>query len=156
MKQLLAFAFCFLHFTLSAQPQPVKIKPLRDYYFIGQGMLLKSGINCFAITDRETFDKFFGKTNRPDTPAFVSEIMLVMLMRESKQDSKLSFDRVDMKAGNFIEVYCSSNLNKGRLTYTTYPIAACTIPKYKGITKLNFYNSKNMKLVQAVALKEER
>jgi hypothetical protein len=156
MKILLAFAFYILPFALQAQPQPVKIRPLRDYYFIGQGMQLKTGINCFAITDREAFDKFFGKTNRPDTPAFANEIMLVMLMRESKQDSKLMFDRVDMKAGNFIEVYCSANMNKGRLTYTMYPIVACTIPKYKGITTLNFYSSKNMKLIQRVALKEER
>ncbi len=156
MKQLLVFTFCLLHFALSAQPVQVQIRPLRDYYFTGDGSQLKPGINCFAITDRQQFNKFFGKTNRPDTPAFASEIMLVMLMRESKQDSKLSFDKVDMKAGNFIEVYCSSKINKGKLTYTTYPIAVCAIPKYKGITKLNFYNYKTMKLIQTVGLKEGR
>jgi len=156
MRLLLVFTFCLLHFTSSAQPVPIKIKPLRDYYFVGQGIQLKNGINCFAITDRETFHKFFGKTNRPDTPAFATEIMLVMLMPESKQDAELKFDKVDMKAGNFIEVYCSNKLSKGRLTYSTYPIAVCTIPRYKGVAKLNFYNAGNMRLIQRVELKEER
>lgn len=157
MKNLLfVFAFYILPFALSAQPQPVKIRPLRDYYFIGDGAQLKPGINCFAITDREKFDKFFGKTKRADTPAFESEIMLVMLMKESNRESKLAFERVDMKAGNFIEVYVSSKINEGKTPYKINPIGVCAIPKYKGITKLNFYNDKTMRLIQTVLLKEER
>jgi hypothetical protein len=156
MRLLLAFAFYILPFALQAQPQPVKIKPLRDYYFIGDGMQLKPGINCFAITDRKQFDKFFGKTKRADTPSFATEIMLVMMMKESNRESKLTFDRVDMKAGNFIEVYVSSQINEGKTPYKIYPLAACAVPKYKGITKLNFYNGKSMRFIQTVMLKEER
>lgn len=151
MKKLLLSTFC-LPFALNAQPTQVQTKTLRDYFFIGEGIDLKSGVNFFAVTTRKQFNRFFGETNRPDTPNFSKEIMLVMVMPASNHDAKLSFDRVDARAGNFIEVYCNIQQRGGKLPYTTYPLSVCAIPKYADVKKLRFYNNK-MRLIETVDVK---
>lgn len=152
MKGVFALLICLLSVVLYAQPLPVQVRPLYHYDFIGTGIDLKPGVNCFVITHRKQMEKFFGTTTRPDTPDFSKEQMLVMVVSETKKDAKLSFDKVDSRAGNFVEAYCTVKLNLGRLTYATYPVAVCTIPKYKGVQKVNFYNG-DMRLMKSVEVK---
>ena|ERR1044071_513407 len=151
IRYLLLFAFYLLPFALAAQPATVNVKPLLNYDFVGDASDLKPGVNCFVLTERRYFDKFFGKSNRPDTPQFSKENVLVLLMPETNKDSKLSFKRVDTKAGDFIEAYCSMDLNKGKLSYKFFPIAVATIPKYPGVKKVNFYND-HMRLIKSVEI----
>ncbi|WP_276131874.1 hypothetical protein [Polluticoccus soli] len=145
-------AILFSSIQASAQPKLVNVKPLYNYDFVGDASDLKPGINCFVITQRKHFDKFFGKTNRPDTPHFAKENVLVLLMPETRKDSKLSFKRVDTKAGDFIEAYCNLDLYKGTVNYKFYPMALAVIPKYPGIKKVNFYNDKT-RLIKSVEIK---
>lgn len=135
-----------------AQPKPVNVKPLHNYDFVGDGSDLKPGVNCFVITQRKHFDKFFGKSNRPDTPHFAKESVLVLLMPQTNKDSKLSFKQIDTKAGDFIEAYFYADLYKGTVNYKFYPLAMAIIPKYTGVKKVNFYNE-NMRLIKSVEVK---
>lgn len=135
-----------------AQPKPVNVKPLYNYDFVGDGADLKPGVNCFVITQRKHFDKFFGKTNRPDTPHFARENVLVLLMPQTSKDSKLSFKHIDTKAGDFIEAYCHLDLYKGTVNYKFHPMAIAIIPKYTGIKRVNFYND-NIRLIKSVEIK---
>lgn len=154
MKKLLLFLLAIgFGIIANAQPVPVEIKQLSGHYYVGTRQQLKDGVNCFVITDRKDYEEFFGKTDRPDTPKFSKEVMLVLLMPASKKDSKMEFKKVDMKAGDFVEAYVSLDLNKGRMPYETYPIATCAIPRYNGVKKVNFYNEKGMKLIQSVMFK---
>jgi len=148
----IAIVVCFAT-CASAQPYAVKVRQLLDHHFIGgQNIALKKGINYFIITNRKQYEKFFGTTNRADTPQFAKELMLVMLMPSSKSESRLIFKNADTKAGNFVEVYCDINTNVGTATYTAYPIAACAIPKYPGMAKMNFYDQR-MRLLASVPVK---
>jgi hypothetical protein len=151
MKRILTFFILALPTILHAQPTPVQVKPLYNYDFIGNTEL-KPGVNCFVITNRKQMEKFFGATTRPDTPNFNKEQVLVLVVPATKKDAKLSFDKVDTKAGNFMEVYYTAKLNLGKLTYTTHPVAVCAIPKYKGVQKVNFYNS-DKRLIKSVEVK---
>jgi hypothetical protein len=159
MKSIVCFLFCTLLCTAAAfaQPTTVQVRHLPDHYFTGgdQNIELKEGINCFVLTNRKQYEKFFGTTTRPDTPQFSKEVMLVLLMPSSKKDSKLAFQRVDMKAGNFIEVYCDVQTNMGKNTYTTYPVAACAIPRYANVTTMKFYDAKNMRRITTVPVKKQ-
>lgn len=132
--------------ALKAQPVPVKMRHLNGYYFAGRGVALKNGVNYFAVTDRKTFEKMFGALNRPDTPNFSKEMLLVMVMPESNKESTLEFERVSMKAGDFIEVYCNQDLNHHRVNYSMNAIAVAAIPKSAGISRVIFYNQKMKKL----------
>ncbi len=140
-------------FNLRAQPVPVDIRQMPHHYYIGTRQQLKEGVNCFVLTDRKQYEEFFGKSDRPDTPKFNKEVMLVLLMPASKKDSKMEFKKVDMKAGDFIEAYVSLDLYKGKMPYEAYPVATCAIPRYDGVKKVNFYNEKGMKLIQSVTFK---
>lgn len=129
-----------LPFVAYAQPTEVEMTPLADHYFVGDEDKLESGVNCFVIEKMKDYEKFFGRTRRADTPHFEKEWMLVLLMPSTKKDIPLKFNKVSMKAGSFIEVYCDlNNLKGGTLTYEHHPIAVCTIPKYEGINKIEFY-----------------
>lgn len=151
MKSILILLSVFLTAHLYAQPVPVEIKKLDNYYYIGAP--LKSGVNCMVLSDRKQFEKMFGKTSRPDTPDFSKEWMLILAMPETKHQCDLSFQRVSMKAGQFIEVYCGLDLNKFPLTYKYIPLTACVIPKYKGIHKINFYDAHKMRPLTSVEVK---
>lgn len=136
-----------------AQPISIQVRPLLDHHFIGsENIALKKGINFFVISDRKQYEKFFGTTTRPDTPQFSKEVMLVMLMPYSRKESKLIFKKVDTKAGNFVEAYCDITTNVGTATYEAYPIGACAIPRYKGVTTVHFYNQ-HMRKLAAVPIK---
>jgi hypothetical protein len=153
MKQMcLAFIFCFLHFSLAAQPQSVAARALTNVDFIGDGSGLQPGINCFVITEWKEYKKFFGQPTGPDTPHLSKEMMLVLLMPSTNRDAKLEFNRVDTKAGNFVEVSYKADLNKGKLTYKFYPIAISLIPRLHGVQRVKFYDDK-MKLVKTVEVK---
>ncbi len=135
-----------------AQPLPVAVKPMQDYYFAGDASMLKSGINCMVISDWKQFNKIFGTTDRPDTPQFAKEWMVVLAMPATKKEASLQFKRISMKAGEFIEVYCNIDRKIQPLTYAYIPLAACVIPKYPGINKIHFYNEENMRLIRTVEL----
>ena len=152
MRYIVYFFLLVMPTVLYAQPTPINVKPLYHYDFVGINIDLKPGVNCFVITNHKQMEKFFGKTNRPDTPDFSKEQVLVLLVPPAKKDAKLSFDRINMKAGNFVEVYCTTKLNLGRLTYTATPVAVCTIPIYPGVEKVKFYND-DMRLIKAVDVK---
>ncbi|MCD6065139.1 MAG: hypothetical protein K0R82_3050 [Flavipsychrobacter sp.] len=145
-------AIVFSGIQLLAQPSTVNVKPLLNYDFVGDGNALKSGVNCFVITDRKEFNRFFGKSNRPDTPHFAKEMVLVLLMPKTSKDSKLSFKKVDTRAGNFIEAYCDLELYKGTLSYQFFPMALALVPKYAGVRKVNFYKD-NLRLIKSVDVK---
>src|SRR3989442_701763 len=113
--------FLFLSLSARAQPTEVKVKLLEGYYIIG-GNMLKPGLNCMVITERKTFNKLFGETIRPDTPDFNKEWMLVLALPAGWKENKLAFEKISVKAGNFIEVYCSVKRNEYPLTYLSYPI----------------------------------
>lgn len=154
MKKLLLFLLVVSFYNaIYAQPTPVEIRQLSNHYYIGTRQQLKDGVNCFVIDNRKDYEDFFGKTDRADTPKFSKEIMLVLLMPASKKESHMAFKKVDMKAGDFVEAYCSLDLNKGKTPYEAYPIATCAIPRYKGVKKVNFYNEKGMKTLQSVPFK---
>ncbi|RYE25275.1 MAG: hypothetical protein EOP51_04685 [Sphingobacteriales bacterium] len=152
-KLLLSVMMICAYAAVQAQPTPVEIRQLPNHYYIGTRQQLKDEVNCFVIADRKEYEAFFGKTDRPDTPKFSKEIMLVLLMPLSKKDSRMEFKKVDMKAGDFVEAYCALDLNKGKMPYEAYPIVTCAIPRYAGVKKVNFYNDKNMKLLESVPFK---
>lgn len=141
--------------TSYAQPQKVGITKMQDHYFVGNEDDLEKGINCFVITERKEYEKFFGTTSRPDTPKFQSEWMLVMVMPMTHWESDLSFNRISVKAGDFIEVYCSMDTRKHPLTYEYNPIAAVVIPKHDNVNKVDFYEEHKgaVRLMQSVAIK---
>jgi len=151
MKSILILLSVFIAVSLHAQPVPVEIRKLDNYYYLGAP--LKPWVNCMVLSDRKQFEKTFGKTSRPDTPDFSKEWMLVLTMPETKHQCDLTFQRISMKAGQFIEVYCGLDLDKFPLTYKYIPLTACAIPKYKGIHKLNFYNERKMRLLASVEVK---
>lgn len=156
MKWMIFLMFLIVGRQAAAQPQPVEIKRMQDYYFIGNDDELKSGVNCIVLKTRKQFDRMFGTTSRPDTPRFSKELMLVLLMPAGKREAKLEFKRISMKAGGFIEVYCDIDRKVRPLTYVSNPINTCVIPKYPGITKINFYDEYNMRLLGAVDIGERR
>lgn len=126
-----------------AQPLKVEMKPLQDLFFIGDEKLLDDRINCFVLQKRKEYEQFFGTTNRVDTPDFSKEWMLILLVPSTKKDIKMKFNRISMKAGSFIEIYCDlGKLRGGTLTYEHHPIAACTIPISESTRLLKFYEEK--------------
>lgn len=156
MQRILAtIMMLFLAAGTSAQPTEVQAKMLSGYYFSGNEDMLKPGPNCFVISKRQEFEKLFG-TGRSDTPHFSKEWMLVLLMPATKKDIQLEFNRISMKAGTFIEVYCDFNKLRGKMmTYEAYPIAVCTIPKFPRVKTINFYEErkKGLMLVNTVEVK---
>jgi len=148
MRALLTLTLIVLFTTLiNAQPVPVKMRPLSSYYYVEKGgEKLKNGVNYFVIDDRKSFEKMFGRMNRADTPQFSKEIILMMVMPASKKESTLKFERVSMKAGDFVEVYCSQNLNHHKVNYEMNAIAVAAIPKAPGIKKVIFYDQYMRKL----------
>lgn len=108
-----------------------------------------------VVTNKKDMEKMFGKIDRPDTPDFSKEFLLVMVMADTKRDTKLSYRGNFSKAGNFIEIYCKPDYTKKKVTYIHNPIAVAVVLKYKGVTKVNFYeDKKEMRLLNSVSLPE--
>lgn len=147
---ILFLAFCAL---LSAQPVPGTITPMQDYHFYSDADL-KSGVNCMVLTNRKQMEKVFGKIDRPDTPDFSKEFLLVMVMPSTKKDAKLRFKGMSIKAGGFIEVYCEVHQKGHLLTYDHYPIAVATIPRKEHINTIHFFDEKRKHLISSVAISE--
>lgn len=153
MKQFVSIILLLLvGVAVDAQPSTVKIRPLEGYFILDEH-LLEKGINCLVISDRREFIKYFGLVNRPDTPQFTKEVMIVLALSPTKKQSKISLERATMKAGDYLEVYCGIQLNLFPLTYTAYPIVAGTVPRLPGITTINFYNQKGMKQMASLPVK---
>ena len=139
--------------TVFAQPQAIQVRYLQDYhYYPGGGQTLKQGANCFVITNRKQMKKLFGETNKVDTPDFSKEWMLVLVMPRAKWHNKVDIKDVTMKTGKTIEVYCNVEESNRKLTYDFNPIKVCTIPIYKGITKINFYEGRHYRSLASVAV----
>lgn len=129
-----------------AQPTPVQMTRKPNYFFSGSDAMLEKGVNCFVVRSIKDFERFFGK-NRADTPQFSKEWMLILVMPATKKDIVLEFNRVSMKAGTFIEVYCNLNKLKGKqLTYEMNPLAVCTIPRFDKVKTVNFYEERKQGL----------
>ncbi len=151
MKRLIFIMFLLLPCVLKAQPQPVPVRFLQDYYYLGAAPL-NEGVNAFVVTSRKDFKKLFGITQRPDTPDFSKEWMIVLLMPKTKWDAKIDIKDVSMKAGSFIEVYTKVFEGRHKLTYDNYPIRVAVIPRYKGINRVNFYDGKRLKPLANVVI----
>jgi hypothetical protein len=135
-----------------AQPRYFQLKPMEGF-FLENKIPLKEGPNFFVITNRQTFIKYFGLINKPDTPHFDYDNVIVMALPPSKKYSQIGFMPTAAKAGNFVEVYCLMDLNKYPLTYLSYPIVAARIPKYFSVTRVNFYRNETKELIETVYIK---
>lgn len=153
MKWIIVVIFWVYAIVVFAQPQAIQVRYLQDYnYYPGGGQNLKPGANCFVVTSRKQMKKLFGETNRVDTPDFSKEWMLVLVMPRAKWHNKVDIKDVTMKAGKTIEVYCSVDESNKKLTYDFSPIKVCTIPMYKGITKINFYEGRHYRHLASLAV----
>jgi hypothetical protein len=151
-KVLITLLLVFGVTSAKAQPQWFKIRPLEGF-FLDNKVPLKKGLNFFVIRDRKKFISWFGQINKPDTPNFDYVNVVVMALPPSKKYSQIGFYPNAAKAGTFIEIYCSVDKNQFELTYTAYPIVVATIPKYFSVTKVNFYNAEDKKLLASVPVK---
>lgn len=139
-----------------AQPSEVPMKKHYTYQFVGDDGVLKDGVNFFVIQKKNEFEKLFGK-GRADTPHFSKEWMLVLVMPSTKKDIQLEFNRVSMKAGTYVEVYCDLNKLRGKqMTYKAYPIAVCTIPKYEAVKTVNFFEERRKGLEPVATIEVRR
>ena len=142
--------FCVV--SLYAQPREVHLRPL-DGYFLDPKVPLKEGPNFFIIRDRNKFIKYFGRVSKPDTPNLRFNQVIVMALPPTDKQARIAFMPKAMRAGNYIEVYCIVEENKYPLTYTSYPIVLAEIPKYFGVSKVNFYNHATRELIESVRIR---
>ena len=149
---LLLFLVLFVTTKTNSQPQYFNLKPMEGY-FLNDEVPLKKGLNFFVISNREKFIKHFGLINKSNAPNFDYNHIIVMALPPSKMESKIAFLPKAARAGNYIEVYCEIEKKKHSVPYTTYPIVVATIPKYFSVTKVNFYNNENKKLLESVQIK---
>lgn len=157
-KVSIAVTVLLVFFSLCAfaQPTEVPMKKLSGYFFSGDESKLKDGVNYFVIDKKREFEMLFGK-GRADTPHFSKEWMLVLVMPATKKDIQLEFNRVSMRAGTFVEVYCDLNKLRGKLmTYQANPIAVCTIPKYESVKKVNFFEERRKGLEPVASIEVRR
>jgi hypothetical protein len=146
----LFFTLCFA--AAHAQPVPVKLRQMPNYFYIDKSITLKRGLNCIVISEKKMFERMFGKYDRPDTPNFAKEIVLVMLMPASKKESNLKFERVMMKAGDFVEVYSKVRLNHHTIPYMQNAIAVAALPRIPGVRRVMFYKDEELKLIETVEI----
>lgn len=149
LRILIIILFTLLCCKVTAQPKTIKLRPL-DGYFILNDKEIQKKTNCIVITNRRDFQRLFGSINKPDTPDFNKEIVVVLALPPAHKQSKIWFERALIKAGNFIEVYCGLQRNVHSVPYKSYPIVAAALPRSKEITYVNFYNEKDMKLIESV------
>lgn len=145
-----------LSYNIKAQPSEVPMKKHSGYFFSGEAGMLKPGVNFFVIQRKNEFEKLFGK-GRADTPHFSKEWMLVMVMPATRKDIQLEYNRISMRAGTFVEVYCDLNKLRGKqLTYEANPIAVCTIPKYPAVKTINFFEERKKGLEPVATIEVRR
>lgn len=158
MRKILAYTFLFVFlfgYSAKAQPSPIPMNKKQGYFFSGSESLLDKGVNCVVIRELKEFEQYFGR-GRADTPHFSKEWMLLLVMPATKKDIQLEFNRVSMKAGDFIEVYCNLNGLKGKmLTYEMNPLAVCTIPRHDKVQYVHFYEElkKSYELIETIEVK---
>lgn len=142
---LLLFTFCLFTFSFChAQPIYFKLRPMEGYN-LDPKIKLEKGLNFFVISDRRNFIKHFGWINKPDTPRFDYEHVLVMAMPPTNTQAFLNFEKDAAKAGNYIEVYCGVKKDKHEIPYTEYPIVVAAIPKYFHVNQVRFYENDRKK-----------
>lgn len=147
------FACLLTGCCLSARGQPLSfdLRQMEGFY-LQSNISLEKGLNFFVIRTRRDFIRHFGLINKPDTPNFSREQVVVMALPPSAKESKLAFMPVGKKAGHYVEIYCVPQINIHRLTYTTYPIVVAAMPRYLHVTEINFYHNTNKKLLRKVRL----
>ncbi len=151
MNRILCLAILLLFpACVFSQPQSFEMRPLEGYYLDAK-IPLKKGLNFFVISDQKTFTKYFGNIHKADAPRFDFEHVLVMAMPDTKKQMILEIAPNAVKAGNYIEVYCSAKKkNKHTLTYFDHPIVVIAIPKYFSVNEINFYDKEELKLLESI------
>lgn len=150
MKTLLYILTAFFFATqLYAQPQAIELRVLQGYH-ANNKLKLDKGVNYLIFSKQRDFERYFGKIKREDMPNFEFEHVIVMLTAPTKEQYFLSFQPKAMKAGYYIEVYCSVKYDKHELTYFDHPIAIAALPKYFAVTQINFYSDGKKKLLKSV------
>ena len=144
VKPIFVFLFLLMVLKTGAQPLPLPLRHLREYYYTGGKSLLKNDVNCFVISTHKELKKILGVINRTDSPDFSKEVVLVVMMKQTSWNATVSINRC-IKAGGFIEAYCTIDEGRHTMTYKIYPIDICIIPKYPGIHRIDFYNEWKMK-----------
>lgn len=125
---------------------------MEGYYFLSPG-ILKKDFNFFVIRDKRKFVRLFGNIHKADTPDFSREQVIVLAMPPEKKESTLHFAPTGMKAGHYIEIYCSYELRKHRLTYLLQPITVAAIPRFIQVREVHFYDEVKKKLLKKVRIK---
>lgn len=133
-----------------AQPQPIALRMLQGYY-ANDKLPLDKGVNFYVFSEQRDFEKYFGHIEKEDMPNFEFEHVVVMLTPPIKEQYFLYFRPTAMKAGNFIEIYCSVKHDKHELPYYDRAIAIAAIPKYYAVTKIKFYtDGRKKKLMKSI------
>ena len=99
------------------------------------------------VTKASQFNKLFGigkePINKANYPDFSKEIVLVVAMPETKRETKITITD-GMRAGNFAEINFREKKSYP-LTYSTIPVSIVTIPRYKGMQEVRFYENREFK-----------
>lgn len=142
LGSLLLFLFCV---QLQAQPTAVPLRRMTGYN-LSPRVEVQKGLNFWVLTSQKKFDKLFGIDKGtpplPDAPDFSKEIVVVMAAPPTKKQMTIQFTGA-MRAGSFIEVYCSSETDRP-LTYTMYPIIVAAIPRIADVNTINYYEDQKL------------
>lgn len=156
----MALRYCILTLCLllqlapaNAQPKNIVVKKL-DNYFLSQQGDEPGGTQCMVITKEKDFDKTFGiaKTmnNTIIRPDFATEAVVLVALPPTNKNAKVEILSA-LVVGNIIEVFFKTSKERFPLPYTTRPLAVATVPRYKNVTKVKFYEGKT--LVDEVSVK---
>ena len=126
--------------SLRAQPTPVKLRMLTGYT-VDPKTMLENGLNFWVLTSQKKFDKLFGiakgEPPLPCAPDFSKEMVVVMALPPTQSEIVMKYNSA-MRAGSYIEVYCSVKKTIP-LTYTMYPLVVAAIPRIPGVNTINYY-----------------
>jgi hypothetical protein len=99
-----------------------------------------------VVSKQKEFEKYFGmaKTmnNTIIAPDFTKEVVLMIAMPETRKETVLAFDHAN-RVGADVNVFFHEKKTYP-LTYTIVPVALAAIPKYDGVTTINFYQDGRM------------
>ena len=98
-KILLVAGLLTLFYGARAQPRQITVKPLVGFY-LNDRVHLEKGLNFMVINDRKDFIRHFGVVNKPDTPNFRFNDVVVMAMPPTHEQYFLSFDEKGYRAGD--------------------------------------------------------
>lgn len=140
-----------------AQPNTIEVKDMQHYYYFPErgeeNQNLKKGANCFVLTTRKEMDKMFGKTDRPDTPDFKKEWMLVILMPKAKWHNIVDMELSATLIGTSLMVFCKVKESNKKLTYDHNPIKVCTVPHFKQVKTIIFHSDKHQRIYASIPVK---